>query len=141
MSGCEHDDRRQCASCRKAAVREAARKYARTEKGKAKLAKWRQANREKYLMYEHKNAAKNKGHAASWFPEGVTIQRMHEEQAGRCAICARMLGPGRHTNVDHCHTTGKVRGLLCHKCNNGLGRFEDSIDSLKAAIQYLEKHK
>lgn len=65
-----------------------------------------------------------------------------ESQGGVCAICK---GPGfkmkDHHNlllvVDHCHTTGKVRGLLCHNCNRALGLFKDSKGSLGAAIEYL----
>ena len=40
--------------------------------------------------------------------------------------------------VDHCHATGKVRGLLCHNCNRALGLLKDKISVLKNAIQYLE---
>ena len=42
--------------------------------------------------------------------------------------------------VDHCHKTGKIRGLICDSCNVGLGRFKDNIDNLKNAIKYLEKN-
>jgi hypothetical protein len=42
--------------------------------------------------------------------------------------------------VDHCHTTGKVRGLLCSTCNTALGSFQDNPAYLKAAIHYLESH-
>jgi hypothetical protein len=43
--------------------------------------------------------------------------------------------------VDHCHTTSKIRGLLCRKCNKALGHFKDSIDIIEKAICYLEHHE
>jgi hypothetical protein len=63
-------------------------------------------------------------------------------QKDRCAIC------GRHSSelnkklcVDHCHKTGKVRGLLCINCNLGLGSFKDDIKFLNKAIEYLKNSK
>ncbi len=72
---------------------------------------------------------------------GVTPERMAEmltEQDGRCAIC-RTDSPGGKGDwhVDHCHATNRVRGLLCHRCNLGLGMFRDSAEFLTAAIDYL----
>lgn len=58
-------------------------------------------------------------------------------QSGRCAICADPLWPDRRTHVDHCHRTSRVRALLCHGCNVGLGAFRDDPDRLLAAVQYL----
>lgn len=59
-----------------------------------------------------------------------------------CAIC-RKEEPNEHKYtrlaVDHCHKTGKVRGLLCSHCNTGLGKFRDSVILLEKAIQYLKK--
>lgn len=61
---------------------------------------------------------------------------MLEEQDGRCAICRREPN-GKRLHVDHCHTTGVVRGLLCYTCNVGLGNFNDDPDRLQVAIEYL----
>lgn len=59
-------------------------------------------------------------------------------QNGYCAICLRKItGKG---NLDHCHTTGKVRGVLCTACNTGLGFFWDSPETLVAAIEYIVRH-
>ncbi|UOF77962.1 recombination endonuclease viI [Caudoviricetes sp.] len=59
-------------------------------------------------------------------------------QSGGCAICGGQNIKGRRLAVDHDHATGKVRGLLCDKCNRGLGNFQDNIVYLKEAINYLE---
>ena len=62
------------------------------------------------------------------------------EQNSKCDICKEDLDLGKHTCVDHCHTTGKTRGILCRKCNTVLGQAKDSTDILKSAILYLNKH-
>jgi hypothetical protein len=61
-------------------------------------------------------------------------QRMVAVQGGRCAAC----GEAAELFVDHCHSTGIVRGLLCHTCNVGLGQLKDRDDRLVAAIAYIE---
>lgn len=70
------------------------------------------------------------------------FDRMNEACKGLCEICngEAELHQGYQTLcVDHCHTTGKVRGLLCRKCNQALGLFQDSIENLEAAISYLKE--
>jgi hypothetical protein len=78
---------------------------------------------------------------------GVTPERYAEmlsDQDFGCAICgfpetARTNdGETRSLAIDHCHQTEFVRGLLCSRCNNGLGHFEDDMDRLMAAIIYLQ---
>lgn len=59
---------------------------------------------------------------------------MLEECKGLCQIC----GSDSKLNVDHCHTTGEVRGLLCTACNTGLGKLGDTRESLLAALRYLD---
>ena len=69
-----------------------------------------------------------------------------KRQNNRCAICSMTLKKSlqvfkKRLSVDHCHKSNKVRGLLCHVCNIGLGSFKDSEKQLRAAIKYLRRHK
>ena len=57
-------------------------------------------------------------------------------QDGRCAICEDELGNGLY--VDHDHATGRVRGLLCDDCNNGIADFGEDLDTMERASAYLE---
>lgn len=65
-------------------------------------------------------------------------------QGGSCAICGNghnvtsKLGYAVKLHIDHCHTTGKLRGILCVKCNSGLGHFDDNLEGLMKAVRYLE---
>lgn len=59
-------------------------------------------------------------------------------QRNKCAICHKVQ-KGKALAIDHNHSTGKVRGLLCQSCNIGLGHFKDSIDLLINARDYLNK--
>lgn len=75
---------------------------------------------------------------------GLSDERYDEmlaEQAHRCAICRtdKSVGISEKLHVDHDHGTGRVRGLLCNACNNGLGRFRDDPALLRAAADYLER--
>jgi nitrate/TMAO reductase-like tetraheme cytochrome c subunit len=68
------------------------------------------------------------------------IDQLMKNQDSLCAICEKLIAfDGKNTgaNVDHCHTTNKVRGILCSSCNLGIGRFNDDITMLFKAINYL----
>lgn len=70
---------------------------------------------------------------------GITIDdynNMIDSQNGVCLICNK---PNKLV-IDHNHTTGKVRGLLCHYCNLGIGYFKDNTDNLNRAIEYLNNN-
>ncbi len=74
---------------------------------------------------------------------GLTIDdydQLLDSQDGQCAIC-ESKDPGSEGcfHVDHCHTTGAIRGLLCHNCNAMLGHSKDSVKTLRIAIKYLER--
>ena len=66
--------------------------------------------------------------------------KMKNEQDNKCLICKNEFKDDKSTYVDHCHITNKIRGLLCHTCNSGLGMFKDNIEYLERAIEYLKKH-
>jgi hypothetical protein len=66
---------------------------------------------------------------------------LHELQNGKCAICGTESGSngrGDRLAVDHCHDSGNIRGLLCHRCNTALGLFKDKIENLELAVSYLK---
>lgn len=64
------------------------------------------------------------------------LDGMFRRQHGKCAICRAPVMQG--DPVDHCHFTGKIRGVLCCKCNTGLGQFGDDPEKLWQAIKYLD---
>lgn len=74
-------------------------------------------------------------------------EQMLSKQDGKCAICneketiKQKTGKVRSLSIDHCHTTGKVRGLLCTNCNGGLGFFKDNKKLLRNAIKYLKENE
>jgi len=73
---------------------------------------------------------------------GVSLEDyavLANEQDNKCKICGAGHDKGQagFLVVDHCHTTGRVRGLLCSNCNSALGLFRDEEESLKNAIRYL----
>ena len=104
------------------------KEYAREWRKKARI-----ANPDYYLNIDLK---KRYGVTLEWYRETFS------KQNGVCAICeqpetAKIRGKGIAMAVDHCHTTGKVRGLLCTQCNRALGLFRDDKDNLVRAISYL----
>ncbi len=76
---------------------------------------------------------------------GITLEdynKMFQEQNGCCKICNKhQTEEGVILCVDHDHTTGKVRGLLCKKCNQAIGLLKDSIENCLSAAEYLKEYK
>jgi hypothetical protein len=72
---------------------------------------------------------------------GVTREQYEAFMNGGCAVCGdRSNQSGRRLHIDHCHTTGKVRGALCHACNTALGLAGDSPTRLRELAAYIELH-
>lgn len=93
--------------------------------------------------WEAKNKDK-KRHLKSHLKQtyGVSLEQCDElrkAQDCRCRICGIHESEATHGRlcVDHCHSTGRVRGLLCKKCNSALGLLGENRDTLRAAIEYL----
>lgn len=111
--------------------------------------KFKANNPEKIKQYQKSFKTKNPNYFKNKHLEysyGIPLDeydRMYSNQHGRCCIC------GKHSDethrkrlfVDHCHKTGKIRGLLCQQCNTALGMASDDIDILCAMIGYLSEHK
>lgn len=85
---------------------------------------------------------------------GITrdeFDTMYEDQNGECKICRKKCLPrglkkdynhkSETMHVDHCHATGAVRGLLCGTCNTGIGMFNEDIETLNSAIEYIKGFK
>lgn len=68
-------------------------------------------------------------------------ERMLEEQGGGCYICGRKPDGKRALDIDHDHSTGKVRGLLCSRHNRALGFFNDDIRLIVKLLEYLVRHR
>ena len=101
-----------------------------------KQKKYIKENREKVLLQKRKNSLK-KLYGLSW----ETYQTILKAQKGVCAICNKKNYSNRRLAVDHDHKTGKIRALLCDKCNLGMGSFNDDKKLLMKVIKYLRKHE
>lgn len=154
-----------CKPC--ARRRSLAWKAANPERAKAYTAEWKRNNRERLNEYQRNWYAENSGrwpgYAASYrerHPEawarkqrsarlvreyGVTLEEyevMVAKQGGVCWICRQPPdGRGKYPVLclDHDHTTGQLRGLLCHQCNRGIGFWRDDADMMARAVKYLRR--
>ena len=138
------------------------------EKMRASFVRRRKQNEKKYKEHSRKYYAKNKEKLAaqsrawrennpdkskrsytnSWLKKkyGITIEQYEEkarQQNYLCAACGEEhKGKTKQTtlHLDHCHSSGKLRGMLCYRCNLGLGLLDENISRLKGLIKYLKGH-
>lgn len=116
-------------------------KYARGDGGKMAL-----AQRAAYMREYRKRRPRNVRDTQLKKNYGISLsewERMYAEQGGVCAICRECESQKsqRYANlaVDHCHTSGEVRGLLCNACNRALGFLQDDVERARRLVEYLEK--
>lgn len=111
---------------------------------KAERKEWYATNRES-ILEKQRSYRENLEHPREYYLKrdyGITqadYDQMLHSQGGVCAICGGEETVHRFFPVDHCHTTGKVRGLLCTKCNRGLGLLKDDYETVRKAAEYLKK--
>ena len=131
-----------CKACQKLYMQE----Y--QEKNREKL---RKQNREAYWQnkeWHHKYHKNWRKHNARLVRNtnykrkfGITIDDFDEilkKQGGACALCGKHEWNGKRISVDHDHNSGKVRGLLCNRCNTALGALGDTVESIEKVLQYLK---
>lgn len=131
--------RRECKECRK----KVARRPDQQEKSTTRRAQWRRANSENYWR-SHTNSRFKKEY-------GITLEQafsMLDLQKGMCAnrACGKTIEFGARKKVDkicavvdHCHKTGKVRGILCDACNKTIGLSGENVNILLGAAEYVAK--
>lgn len=113
-----------CTKCKNSVGVEHRKKY---------YSKMKVTNPERYALIQRRHRLKKK--------YGLTLEKYAEifnSQGGVCAICRTPESP-RNMPVDHNHTTGEIRGILCDHCNKALGYFKDNVETMKTAIAYIQR--
>lgn len=145
-------DTKYCPDCETQLPVEAFNRKLREPSGRQPICRTCASKRNKTWRAEYPELAKQRGAASrqrhrDYYRDralrstvGITLehkQQMYAAQNGRCAICQQHF---ESLDVDHDHTTGKVRALLCNNCNRGIGHLQDKAEILRAAAAYLEEH-
>jgi recombination endonuclease VII len=117
--------------------RSAAWRAANPERAKAMQNKH---NRARLLTDEYRQLNRERMVQAKYGLSPAELDAMIEAHAGGCAICGGPPnGPGTRLHIDHCHTTGRIRGMLCGKCNTMLGLAGDNPERLELAAAYIRR--
>jgi hypothetical protein len=142
---CKDGRRPECKVCNLAGR---ARKYAANPQPYIdRVKRWQQENSERLNAYRReyrrrpeRKTADREGYLMRKY--GMTLadyERMFEAQGGVCAICDEVRPEERTLHVDHDHTSGVIRGLLCFRCNNALGDFREEYELFRRAAEYLDR--
>lgn len=138
-----------CRSCivKKAKAWKAANPERALENQRRGLKQWRMNNRERHLANcrrREKDPARKRRQIRNYYIrtygiDDAVYDSMIKRSDGKCEICGRPERSNRRLAVDHVHGTTDVRGVLCGKCNMGIGKLGDNLESLKRAVAYLER--
>lgn len=137
-----HDGRKLCNGCQKA--RPLGDFYRRSGSGAPRSRCWECVDDARLKRGPVKRRAASsqstlRFHLKDWY--GITLEEFQlllNSQRGLCAICGEPEAGKYRLSVDHCHETGRIRGLLCRKCNVAIGMLKESVTVLEAAIRYLQ---
>jgi hypothetical protein len=130
-----------CKECRNNAYNEYYKKNPEKQKEKNNSQK---SNRKKYYSSVEGIKSSRRSHLKRMFNISLEdYNELLERQNFKCVICNGYETSYRNEvlSVDHCHNTGKIRGLLCNTCNRALGLFKDNKELLTNAIKYLEQNE
>lgn len=115
------------------------------------MREYRKANPEKVREYDRqyrkRNPEQNRAAQRRYKRKtvyGVTdaqYDAMLAEQGGLCKLCRGTPNGRGILHIDHCHATGRIRGLLCSKCNTALGLLNDDVELFAKALRYLAENK
>lgn len=107
---------------------------------------WAAKNPDGWKAHDNKDSRRRASRKTTTSRYGLTLdqyEEMYEAQGGVCRICKKPEtckgnnGEVKMLAIDHCHDTGKVRGLLCNNCNRAIGLLGDDVDTLLNAVEYL----
>lgn len=112
------------------------------DKKKELIRAWREENREYLRAYrtEHAEEYREKRLKKVYGIDASEFDIMLKKQDGACAVCRKKQEKADSLHVDHDHSTGAVRGLLCGPCNRALGLLGDSPDRIRSLLQYAIEH-
>lgn len=142
-----------CVECSKTIYQPSAqvrKRYEQSDKGKAVRKKQNQSDAQKERIWEYNNTSGNMQKYYKDNPEkyleyrvrkyGLTVDQYNDmltEQNNCCKICNVELDMAKHTHIDHCHSTGEVRSILCAPCNQALGLLKEDISIMQRMIDYV----
>jgi hypothetical protein len=155
------DGRQQCARCKEWKDLNEFYRHKKTKSGRNSHCKlcenkrnvaFRETSRFKewnaeYTQSEHCKLIRHRLHRKhdlrkKWKMTEAEYDHKLQEQGGVCAICGgQEIKKGWHMSIDHDHATGKIRDILCSRCNVILGQARDSVPFLEKCIEYLKKHE
>jgi len=103
---------------------------------------WRLENRDPEAQREYMRRWHDMNRGRRYGLTPLEYLRLEEASGGVCAVCGQPpSGKRDRLVVDHDHVTNKVRGMVCHPCNSGIGLFQDDPERLRAAAQWVQTHR